>query len=190
MRNIIEGIGINDADYVVSTKRNGKRFTCPYYRTWHNMMKRCYAPNSHISQPTYKECSVCMEWHTFSVFREWMVRQDWQDKELDKDILKPGNKVYSPENCMFVTRAINSLVHPRAPRRASIPTGVWFDLGAGKWRAEFTAYGKKRYVGLYYTSMAAGRAYRKAKAAHIAEVAMQQEQPLQDALLQHSELLQ
>jgi hypothetical protein len=189
-RKPLYGIAINDADYVVSSKVNGKRDLCPFFRVWVNMLKRCYCRPCQIKQPTYRGCTVGPEWLTFSNFKAWMQGQEWEGKELDKDILHPGNNVYAPEHCMFVTRAINSLMNPRAPRHASIPTGVWFDLGAGKWRAEVCAYGKKRYLGLYYTSMAAGRAYRKAKAAHIAEVAMQQTQPLQDALLQHSELLQ
>jgi hypothetical protein len=196
------GIGINDADYAVSTEVNGKRVTCPFYRAWHNMLKRCYSEASHAVQPTYKECGVCDEWLIFSRFRSWMEKQDWRGKELDKDILRPGNKVYSPDNCMFVTRQINSLLHVRGDRTTplkpithvrqlenTLPQGVWFDLGAGKFRAEFTANGKKHYVGLFRDSRAAALAYRKAKAAHIKEVAMQQEPRLRDALIRHSEAL-
>lgn len=183
-RKPVYGIGINDADYVVSTKANGKHVTCPFYRAWHNMMKRCYDRKCQEKQPTYKGCIVSYEWHRFSVFRAWMEKQDWQGNELDKDILLPGNKVYSPHNCMFVTRQINSLLHVRKSR--PWPQGVWFDLGANKFRAEFTANGKKHYIGLFHNPNKAGEAYRQAKAAHIKEVAMHQEPRLRAALLVHS----
>ena len=186
-RKPIYGIGINDVDYVTSTKVNGKHVTCPFYRAWHNMMKRCYDRNCHAKQPTYKGCSVATEWHRFSAFRSWMNRQDWKGKELDKDILIPGNKVYSPDACMFVTRQINSLIHVR--KSEPWPQGVSIDVYADKFRAEFTSYGKKRYIGLFHNPNKAGEAYRQAKAAHIKDVAMQQEPRLRDALLRHSEAM-
>ena len=188
-RKLVFGIGTNDAAYPVHIKIDGKSTTCPYFRVWANMMKRCYCSSYHESQPTYIECSVCPEWVTFSNFKTWMESQDWQGKEIDKDILQIGNKVYSPETCMFVTRAINSLLNPRGPKHQCVPTGVYFDLSCDKWRAEFTAYGKKQYIGVFNSWQVAGRAYKAAKAAHIKEIAGKQKQPLKDALVRHAEAL-
>ena len=42
-RTTIFGIGINDACYQVQPFINGKQVTCPFYRVWKNMMKRCYS---------------------------------------------------------------------------------------------------------------------------------------------------
>jgi len=39
-----------------------------------------------------------------------MERQDWEGKHLDKDILIPGNKIYSPDRCIFVSSLINLLI--------------------------------------------------------------------------------
>jgi len=185
---LIYGIAINDAEYAVSPEIDGKTVYCPFYRAWSNMLKRCYNHKYQKKQPTYIGCSVCDEWLKFSAFRKWMETQDWKNKELDKDILNPGNKVYSPENCMFVSRAINSLLHVRS-RRNQLPQGVWFDLGAGKFRAEFTANGKKKYIGLYRNALEAWAAYRNAKAAHIRSVAVQQDERLSAALMRHADAL-
>jgi hypothetical protein len=100
-KGIVYGIGINDADYVVSN--------CLYYRKWKQMMRRCYSPNFHIKNQSYVGCSVCEEWHRFSNFKSWMMQQDWEGKELDKDILFPGNKVYSPDKCVFIDKKVNEL---------------------------------------------------------------------------------
>jgi hypothetical protein len=39
-----------------------------------------------------------------------MEKQDWKGKELDKDLLVNGNKVYSPETCIFLTKKVNSFI--------------------------------------------------------------------------------
>ena len=38
-----------------------------------------------------------------------MEKQDWEGKFIDKDLLFPGNKVYGPDTCVFVTRQLNNL---------------------------------------------------------------------------------
>ena len=69
----IAGVGINDADYKISTTdANGKTKLCPYYMVWSSMLRRCYSPASLIKDPTYKGCSVIEDWHTFSNFKSWM----------------------------------------------------------------------------------------------------------------------
>lgn len=110
-KTLIYGIGINDANYPVSKRVDGKRIECKYYAKWRRMMQRSYDTAFHEKNPTYKDVTVCKEWHSFMNFRAWMVKQNWENKELDKDILYPDNKVYSPVTCLFVSRMINNLVH-------------------------------------------------------------------------------
>ena len=188
-RKKLYGIGVNDADYVVSYKIDGKLIICPFVRVWNNMLKRCYCRTYLAIQPTYKDCSVCNEWLLFSAFRVWMETQDWHGKELDKDIMQLGNKIYSPSNCIFVTRAINNLLNRRRPRASGLPQGVYWCKFERKYRVEIVENGKKRRVGGYATSERADREYRKAKSAYITSVAMQQRPRLQAALLRHSEAL-
>lgn len=100
-KGIVYGVGINDADYLVTD--------CLYYRKWKQMLRRCYSSNFHVKNPSYIGCDVCEEWKVFSNFKQWMMTQDWEGKELDKDIIFPGNKVYSPDKCVFVDKEVNEL---------------------------------------------------------------------------------
>lgn len=120
-RKPIYGVGINDSPYIVTPVIDGKKLWCPYYQAWVNMMARCYSDKHKKKYPTYIGCSVIKEWRLFSNFRRWMVTQDWQGKQLDKDILVVGNKVYSPDNCMFVTMETNNLVLDGSTIRGKYP---------------------------------------------------------------------
>jgi hypothetical protein len=46
---------------------------------------------------------------------------------LDKDILHKGNKIYSPEYCIFVTQDINKLFIKCNKSRGKHPIGVGYD---------------------------------------------------------------
>lgn len=59
---LVCGVGINDSDYVVqkfeTTVEDDKRkwkfiWICPFYKTWKNMLKRCYSIKTQNNQPTY-----------------------------------------------------------------------------------------------------------------------------------------
>lgn len=182
-RKLAFGVGVNDADYQVHTALG----ICPYFRAWHNMLKRCYCASYQKTQPTYEGCTVCDEWLTFSNFKAWMKKQDWRWNELDKDIAKPGNRVYSPATCLFVAREINALLNNR--RQTAHPQGTYFDKHAGKYRAEITIGGRKRYIGVYDSEKDAGRAYRNTKAAHLRTVAMKQVGRVKRGLLRHADAL-
>lgn len=180
-RKPVYGLGINDSKEPVTKS--------PYYKTWHNMMKRCYDTGYQAKQPTYIGCSVCKEWLTLSSFEAWMRLQDWQGKELDKDILNPGNKVYSPQNCAFVSRAINSLLNQRRPKASGLPQGVYWCHYTKKYRAELVKWGRKESIGRYDTPQQASTAYKKAKARHIREIANSQSHRLRSGLMKHAEAL-
>ena len=99
MSRLVCGVGVNDLRFIKADR--GMKNRCPFYPRWRGMLQRCYCSMEY--RPTYKECFVCEDWLIFSNFKEWMKTQDWKDKHLDKDILKPGNKVYSLDTCCFVT---------------------------------------------------------------------------------------
>ena len=105
-KDMVYGVGINDAEYSVHEykKINGRRKTvwrCPYYNRWIDILKRCYSKGFHSKNPTYKGCTVSEEWLIFSNFRDWMIKQNWEGKQLDKDLLFEGNKIYNPETCVL-----------------------------------------------------------------------------------------
>lgn len=135
-KKLVHGVGINDADYVVrkneTNKVNGVRklrvvWRCPCYQTWVDMIARCYSARQQERRPSYKGCTVSAEWLTFSNFKSWMEKQDWEGKQLDKDILFEGNKIYSPETCVFVTRKVNMFTVDRGSDRGEWLIGVnWY----------------------------------------------------------------
>lgn len=153
---IVCGVGINDADYRISEtiKVNGKSkivWYCPFYLKWKNMITRCYSKNFQKAAPTYIECSVCPEWIYFSKFKAWMETQEWEDKELDKDILSFGNKIYSPEFCVFVDAKTNSFFSERKAARGEYPIGVHWDKPSGKFKAQGCCVltNKRTYLGAF-----------------------------------------
>lgn len=85
---LVEGIGINDANYFVAPRVNGSRTVCPFYQRWHDMLKRCYSLKCQTDCPTYAGCKVIVGWHSFTAFKAWMMQQDWKNKHLDKGIHK------------------------------------------------------------------------------------------------------
>ena len=123
-RGLVYGIAINDADYNVAVRVNGKVKMCPFYERWKNMIARCYCKSFQSRRPTYIGCTVCKEWLTFSNFKAWMEQQDWKGKALDKDILKKDNKEYSPEKCAFIDFSLNSFLCDCSSIRGEYPIGV------------------------------------------------------------------
>ena len=77
------------------------------YKRWNNMLERCYGPGHEVKFPHYIGCTVVPEWHNFQVFAAWFDDNYVEGYELDKDIKVPGNRVYGPDTCIFVTQAEN-----------------------------------------------------------------------------------
>lgn len=92
---------------VYPTAENGK--ITKAYNTWRNILKRCYCEKTQVKQPTYIGCSVDTIWHEFQSFAEWFDKNHIEGYHLDKDIKIKGNKVYSPETCIFVSRNENNV---------------------------------------------------------------------------------
>ena len=184
-RSLVYGVGINDAKYVVQPVINGKAIKCPYYAKWHSMIERCYSVKSQKNRPTYAGCSVCDEWLTFTVFKSWMMQQDWKGNHMDKDLLVQGNKVYSPEFCLFVSHSINLLLNINKSNKGLYPQGVYFNKSVKKYMAKVKDDGKDKYLGTFSASSDAFEAYKKSKYAIIKGVALNQTEPLRGALLNY-----
>lgn len=184
-RKLVFGVGTNDAWYKTEPRVKGEKVRCPFYVRWHCMLKRCYSIKFHEKQPTYIDCTVCTEWLIFSNFKQWMQKQDWQNKQLDKDLLIQGNKIYSPVFCIFVTRQINTLLNDRGARRGLYPQGVSFDNRDNRFVARLSINGKHKGLGRFTVEEQAHAVYLKAKYAHIKQIALQQSEPLRSALLNY-----
>lgn len=122
------GVGINDADYLVVTKEDGKQKFCPVYKKWYAMLARCYAEKS-INYELYggRGIYVCDDWLRFSNFKSWIDSRPWHTSlHLDKDILLKDNFEYSPDNCCLVPAYINQLLVVKEPRGKSEFLGVTY----------------------------------------------------------------
>ena len=171
---LIYGIGFNDADYCTNPTVNGRRNECKYYRAWCNMLQRCYDPKYQAKHPTYIDCTVCENWLTFSNFKAWMLTQSWNDKQLDKDILGQYSKIYSPETCIFVTKAINTLFTKCDSSRGQYKLGVYFNKERGKYQAKCSINNKKKHLGYFLTEEEAYQVYKIFKTSHIRSIALEQ----------------
>lgn len=110
----VYGVGYLDG-IRIDNRKIGNR---PLYDLWANMLKRCYGGYD----SSYADCTVDKRWHSFRVFANSI--QDvagyeqfcnGEDVHLDKDLLVPGNKVYSLATCQFVPAFTN--VQESANRR-------------------------------------------------------------------------
>jgi hypothetical protein len=192
-RGLVFGVGINDASYIVRPIINGKKVMCPFYSSWRSMIARCYSVRLHERQSTYAECSVSSDWLVFSVFKSWMERQDWEGKDLDKDLLIPGNKVYSSDTCIFVSGKINRLLNDNAINRGAYSQGVCFRKDVNKYQSKCKVAGKTRHLGYFSTEIEAALIYSEFKANLIEEesrgIEATNSPKLKSALIRHAEII-
>lgn len=183
-KRLLWGKGINDSDYNVtrSETMNGKRkvlWTCPFYTRWTSMLARCYSSKLHERSPSYVGCSVAEPWLYFSNFRKWMVDQDWEEKELDKDLLIRGNKVYSENTCVFISRKINLFISEVEQSRGEFPIGVTFHATRNKFRADCRCVVEERskHLGFFDNSEEAHLAWLSFKLQQAYILAEEQNEP-------------
>ena len=188
-RSTVFGFGVNDSEYNVYMKVGGKNIPCPFYRKWLAMIERCYSDNFQKERPTYRGCSVCAEWSKFSVFLEWMESKDWSGKQLDKDLLVPGNKVYSPETCLFVTTEVNTILNDCGLSRGDHKIGVSVCNKTGRYKSACRAYGKTENLGTYETEGEAAAKYLEFKSNYIREISESQDVEVRDALLLRARIM-
>ena len=155
-RTLAYGVGVNDADYpVVRHEIVGGvwkiTWKCPIYAVWRSMLTRSYSTRYQARKPTYAGCSVAKEWHRFSSFRAWVITQDWRGKQLDKDLIHVGNKVYGPEFCCFISGTINSFLTDSSAARGVYPQGVSWHRKLEKVQARCgnPITGKEDYLGVF-----------------------------------------
>jgi hypothetical protein len=91
----------------------GRRVSSPEYRAWQSMKNRCYNTRS-ADYPYYgaRGITVCKKWQTsFPAFLEDVGRRPSVLHTLDR--IKTG-RGYSPSNCRWATREVQSRNRPYA----------------------------------------------------------------------------
>lgn len=162
---LVYGVGVNDADYPVKTVIHGKMSHCPFYSVWMHMLQRCYSKRYLDSKKTYLGASVAKQWHSFLEFKDWMARQDWEGMHLDKDIIHPGNKIYSQETCAFVTPLTNNFTLDSGASRGKYLIGVYWHKRDKRYMSKccnpFT--GKQENLGSFGSELGAHLAWKRRK---------------------------
>jgi hypothetical protein len=153
---------------------NGDGKLTRQYRRWRDMLKRCYKGEYH----TYDECVVCEEWHNFQNFAAWFDENYYQIEGekmcLDKDILIKGNKIYSPETCVFAPERINTLFSKSNSKRGKYPIGVSINKLNQKYASTLSIHGRKvsmKRLGYFDTPEEAFYCYKEHKEKLIKQVA-------------------
>lgn len=153
-------------------KENNKK--TPAYVAWRNMLTRCYDPNYHKKYPSYAGCSIDKRFQDFQDFARWFYGHPHSalGYQLDKDILIPGNKTYSPDACCFVPVQLNVMLVDRARHKGKHPQGVDFRKNVGKYRARLNINGVSKHLGVFDCPNEAHQVYKAAKERHIKNEAL------------------
>jgi len=101
------------------------------YHIWYDMIRRCY--NNDEKFKWYWDCSVCDDWHNFQNFVDWFNINYYsvpgETMHLDKDIICKGNRIYSPETCVFVPVRINEIFTSKLNKSNDLPVGCNYNHG-------------------------------------------------------------
>lgn len=135
--------------------------------TWCHILERCYNPKTQQKHPSYIGCTVTEEWHNFQNFAKWFDDNYYEIPNeimcLDKDILIKGNKIYSPDTCVFVPNDINVLFTKTNRKRGDYPIGVSYHKKLNKYQANCNKDGELIYLGVHNTPLEAFSVYKKYK---------------------------
>lgn len=169
------GVGIKDNDDITQLedkdRSSGRKviWRCPYYQTWMSLLRRSYSDVFKNKSKTYVGVITDERWHYFSSFKEWMQQQDWEGKDLDKDLISRGNKIYGPDTCCFITDRLNTeITHLKRKDKGLI--GASFKKKNRKYQSQILIKGKKIYLGLYDSEMDAHLKWLDEKIKRILEI--------------------
>lgn len=189
----VQGWGVNDVNYQTQKYLKGKKvWVCDYYRDWYDILVRSFSKKFKTDHPTYEDVTVSSEWKYLSNFIKWVDSQpnkDWRNCVPDKDLLLLGNKCYSPETVVYVSKALNNFVTSSQGSRGELMLGVTKAL-----RNKVNPYqancqnqlkGKQDRLGYFATEFAAHKAWQANKHKIACQLADLQDDPrVADALRQ------
>lgn len=167
---LVHSVGYNSADRRRMLGLPVHEATGRPHSKWKDMLARCYKAEA----SAYAGCTVCKKWHDFQEFADWFVSQPYSnapDVELDKDILDPLNRIYSPEFCSLVPRLVNQMFRNTRSQRGKLPICIKEGPRGKGFTARISKYGKQVHLGTFSDIFSAFEAYQSAYSAYCSEVA-------------------
>lgn len=101
----------------------------PAYQKWFQMIRRCYDPKWKADHRYYDNVFVCEAWLNYQNFAQWYAEHPpyKPDYQLDKDLLRPAARMYSPETCSWLPKELNLMISKKEAIRGEYPMGVSLD---------------------------------------------------------------
>ena len=139
------------------------------YTQYRAMVVRCY---SKPKRQDYTGNSLTPNWLSYQQWLSWAREQQgflnleknnriWS---MDKDILKPGNKHYCPEYCVFIPNTLNQFFKLQETSRSDYLLGVSPQTNKNSFKVRINdGSGKHIYLGTYGTQEEAHEAYLMGK---------------------------
>ena len=127
------------------------------YKIFTSMRARCNTPSaSAYSEYGAKGISVCSDWDSFEVFKEWASSNGYKEGlSIDR---KESNKGYFPENCRWVSRTIQSRNRHFSKAATSKYKGVSWNSQYSKWTAIVCVDYKNKFLGRFTFEIDAAKA--------------------------------
>jgi hypothetical protein len=143
------------------------------YRLWHNMIHRCYS-ETRKGRASYEDCIVHEEFLDFQNFMVWCEKQVGFGEltfQLDKDVLRNDNRVYSPYDCVFLPQELNATLIQCRRKVRDNPLGVSYEEWTWRYKAQIAVNKRNLNLGRYDSPELAFSAYKIAKEDHIKQQA-------------------
>jgi hypothetical protein len=153
---LVYGIGVNDADYSITS--------CKTYKRWCGILRRCSEVTARKSY--YEGCTLDPRWISFLNFKAWADFNLLDDSlVVDKDILVSGNKVYGPDTCCLVPHYVNTSISCIRKNGGKYPVGVFSSqhLKTRPFESMINTCNGRVRLGRFGTPEEAHKAWQKAK---------------------------
>ena len=141
-------------------KKHGKRYT-KLYTIWTSIKKRTLNPkNKRYNDYGGRGITICEEWkNDFMSFYNWALSNGYEEnKGLSIDRID-NDGGYSPENCRWTTKTIQSRNQRMQKNNKSGYRGVCYNKGNNKYVAQICVNRKIIHLGYFQTVVEAGVAY-------------------------------